>query len=283
MPFWIDRLADPKAAAIDLEAGTLFDDTEEYRRLLRQIGPDALRVTDKAPSILSFSASSGSSYRAPASFIAGARRRTTGRGGRDAAGICSAHARQPGGALQPWRRMSGVGRLEKAVANLQRAVELRPGLEVALTYRAHAFLHLGRELDAVITYRRLSRKGRGPARTAALFGQALAIEGKWDEAEKELRRQLVQAPTHAEARYLLAELLSERGMLDEAAQHLVQVGRNSPGRVPTTNRGEAHDGRGSAPDRAHARGGRAAQGRLGSATQGSLRLGQGVRRSWRLR
>ena len=49
------------------------------------------------------------------------------------------------------------------------------------------------------------------------------IEGKLEEAEKELRRLLGQAPQLAAARVLLAQILSERGMLDEAAQHLSEA------------------------------------------------------------
>jgi hypothetical protein len=50
LPFWIQRLDDSNASAIGrAEAGGLTEAAEEYLRLLRQIGPHALRVTDKAP------------------------------------------------------------------------------------------------------------------------------------------------------------------------------------------------------------------------------------------
>ena len=50
LPFWIDRLGDLNASPIDrVAAGGLFGAADEYLHLLRQIGPQALRVTDKAP------------------------------------------------------------------------------------------------------------------------------------------------------------------------------------------------------------------------------------------
>jgi tetratricopeptide (TPR) repeat protein len=50
LAFWIDRLSNSKDSRIDsIEAGALSEAAEEYRRLLRRIGPESLRVTDKAP------------------------------------------------------------------------------------------------------------------------------------------------------------------------------------------------------------------------------------------
>ena len=54
------------------------------------------------------------------------------------------------------------------------------------------------------------------------------MEGKPEEAEKELRRLLAQAPQHGAARRLLAQLLSERGELDEAAGHLREAVQTLP-------------------------------------------------------
>jgi tetratricopeptide (TPR) repeat protein len=49
------------------------------------------------------------------------------------------------------------------------------------------------------------------------------MEGKLEEAEEELRHLLALAPKMARARALLGELLSNRGMFEEAARHLTQV------------------------------------------------------------
>ena len=54
------------------------------------------------------------------------------------------------------------------------------------------------------------------------------MEGKPEEAEKELRRLLAQAPQMAAARALLGELLSNRGMFEEAARHLTQATETFP-------------------------------------------------------
>ena len=66
------------------------------------------------------------------------------------------------------------------------------------------------------------------------LAKALVLEGKPDEAEKELQRLLGSAtplmPSRqvAAARQLLAELLSARGKFDEAARHLTQAVESQP-------------------------------------------------------
>jgi hypothetical protein len=51
LSFWKDRLDAWRASRIgSIEASTLSKAAEDYRALLRSFGPDALRITDKAPS-----------------------------------------------------------------------------------------------------------------------------------------------------------------------------------------------------------------------------------------
>jgi len=112
------------------------------------------------------------------------------------------------------------GRSAEAVAHLQRAVELRPSFEVALAHLAAGLVQQMREPEALAAYRKLSRRAEDPLARRLFSARALALEGKRDEAETELRRLLTVAPHLAEARTFLGELLSNGGALEEAADQL---------------------------------------------------------------
>ena len=72
-------------------------------------------------------------------------------------------------------------------------------------------------------YRKLGRVTKDPLLRRHFSAQALAIEGKREEAETELRRVLAIAPDKSGSRALLAQLLSDQGKFDEAARHLALV------------------------------------------------------------
>ena len=124
-------------------------------------------------------------------------------------------------------------------------------------YLGHALLQLGRESDAVITYRRLSRRAGDPLERRRYLAKALAIEGKWDEAEKELRRLLAQAPDACGSSVPAcgASVGTRYARRGRAASD--PGDRNSPRRVPATSRGETHDGGRPPVNQTHARPGRA--------------------------
>ncbi len=115
------------------------------------------------------------------------------------------------------------GRPAEAIASLERAVELKPGFDSALGHLATALHQLGREREALLAYQRLSRNAEDPVAGQFYSAQALAMEGKLEEAENEVRDLLGTAPQMARARALLGELLSNRGMFEEAARHLAQA------------------------------------------------------------
>ena len=60
------------------------------------------------------------------------------------------------------------------------------------------------------------------------LAQVLKMEGKLEEAEAEVRGLLATAPQMVRARALLGELLSNRGMFEEAARHLAQAAEVFP-------------------------------------------------------
>jgi tetratricopeptide (TPR) repeat protein len=70
---------------------------------------------------------------------------------------------------------------------------------------------------------KLSRLLDDPLERRHHLAEALALEGKYSEAEMELRRVLAVAPEKVGSRDLLAQLLSFRGMFEEAQQRLAKV------------------------------------------------------------
>jgi tetratricopeptide (TPR) repeat protein len=113
-----------------------------------------------------------------------------------------------------------LGRLQAATASLRRALELRPGLVRALRHLAETLEPQGREAEALFAYRKLARTAESPVERLRYSAKALVVEGKLDEADTELRRALAVAPQDAESHVLLGQLLSDRGMFEDAAPHL---------------------------------------------------------------
>jgi tetratricopeptide (TPR) repeat protein len=120
------------------------------------------------------------------------------------------------------------GRPAEAAASLELAVELKPDFASALGHLAAALHQLGREREALLAYQRLSRSADDPISRRFYLAQALRMEGKLEDAENEVRGLLALAPQMAKARALLGELLSNRGMFDEAARHLAQAAEVFP-------------------------------------------------------
>ena len=121
-----------------------------------------------------------------------------------------------------------LGRMTEAVAALQRAVELRPGQFVALVNLAYALELEGHQAEAVSAYRKASRKAGNDVERSEYSAKALAMENKLEEAETQLRRLLAIAPKRSAARSLLGRVLSERGMIEEAAQQLALAVEDEP-------------------------------------------------------
>ena len=126
------------------------------------------------------------------------------------------------------------GRPAEAVASLQRALELRPGSDPALRGLVDRLQAEAPTPDALRACRKLSRTADSALKRRYYLAKALVLEGKPDEAEKELERLLAGAtplmPSRqvAAARQLLAQLLSARGMFDEAARCLTQAVESQP-------------------------------------------------------
>jgi tetratricopeptide (TPR) repeat protein len=123
---------------------------------------------------------------------------------------------------------AGSGRQAEAAASFQRAVDLRPGSNAPLRRQIDRLQAEGHSPDALRACRRLSRTGDSAFERRHYLAKALILEGKAEEAEKELRRLVAQAPHLAATHLDLARLLLERGMFDEAAQHAAQAVETIP-------------------------------------------------------
>jgi tetratricopeptide (TPR) repeat protein len=126
------------------------------------------------------------------------------------------------------------GQPAEAVASLQRALELRPGSDPALRSFVDRLQAETPTPDALRACRKLSRTADSALKRRYYLAKALALEGKPDEAERELERLLAAAtplmpPLQvAAARQVLAQLLSARGMFEEAARYLTQAVESQP-------------------------------------------------------
>ncbi len=119
------------------------------------------------------------------------------------------------------------GRLVRASASLQRAVELRPSFQSALRHLIDTLEPLGREQEALSACRKLSRTADDPAERRYYTAKALLKEGNTEEAEVELRRLIALAPGSFSLE--LGRLLSSRGRFSEAEVLLTQATQNAPG------------------------------------------------------
>jgi tetratricopeptide (TPR) repeat protein len=120
------------------------------------------------------------------------------------------------------------GRQAEAAASFQRAVDLRPGSNGALRRQIDRLQAEGHSSDALRACRRLSRTGDNAFERRHYLAKALMLAGKPEEAEKELRRVLAQAPHLAATQLDLARILLERGMFDEAAEHATHAVETIP-------------------------------------------------------
>lgn len=119
------------------------------------------------------------------------------------------------------REVSARELLDRSTGRLSEALASQPRLESELSVAlAGGYRQLGDYARAtVLAQRGLDHAMDAPSRSAAWIELArnLAAQGRYDEAEKNLRTALELAPSQeGSIRLRLAEVLSERGQLDEA-------------------------------------------------------------------
>ena len=154
-----------------------------------------------------------------------------------------------------------AGRLEDALAHLERATELHPRHGLARAELADVQLALGRPAQALASYRAALALGHdGPAVQLGL-GRALSGVGDWRAAATTLRELLERAPDLPQAPLAWGELAraqAERGRTAEAERALRELERRAPGHplsVEVRARLRALAREAEAPERAAGNGG----------------------------
>ncbi|WP_096704608.1 tetratricopeptide repeat protein [Magnetospirillum sp. 15-1] len=109
-----------------------------------------------------------------------------------------------------------AGRLEEAVAEYRRTLDLHPDLEDALANLGMALYGLGRLEQAEGCYRRLLEMRPGNAMAANNLGNILRQSGRLDEAETVCRQAVEIMPNLAAGHYNLGLVLAGLGRLPEA-------------------------------------------------------------------
>jgi tetratricopeptide (TPR) repeat protein len=120
------------------------------------------------------------------------------------------------------------GRLRDGTDSLQRAIDLRPSFEGALRHLVDGLEPQGREAEALIACRKLSRTAEDPLDRRYYAAKVLVKEKKFDEAAKELRQLVVLSPDRTEVRLLLGQLLSDQGQFEEAVNQFSGVVLRAP-------------------------------------------------------
>lgn len=121
-----------------------------------------------------------------------------------------------GPSFQPGKAAYEQGRMQEAVASLDRAVGEAPEEAEPYLYRALARGEVGDTKGARADFEKALALRPDSAMAHYFFGDMLLSAGEIDPAESHLRRALAIDPAYAWAHYRLGDLLRKRGRLDEA-------------------------------------------------------------------
>jgi tetratricopeptide (TPR) repeat protein len=134
--------------------------------------------------------------------------------------------------------MAGAGRLEDAVAEYQRALELRPGYALAHNNLAIAFLRLGRAAEALENFRSAIRFDPSLVEAHLNAGLISRATGQAAEAAAHLRQAVQLGPDWILAVDSLASLLAAGA--DSSVRNPEEAIRLAEHAVALTNRHDAN-------------------------------------------
>ncbi|MBI5741577.1 MAG: tetratricopeptide repeat protein [Nitrospirae bacterium] len=122
------------------------------------------------------------------------------------------------------------GRLKEAVDEYMTAIRLNPGFAAARKNLASALYTGGHYAEALEHYRVVAELRPDDAGALADLGSAYGAVGAFDKAIEHFREALRLDPDHAEAHYNLAVAYSATGRADEARGHYDAARRARPGK-----------------------------------------------------
>jgi predicted O-linked N-acetylglucosamine transferase (SPINDLY family) len=108
------------------------------------------------------------------------------------------------------------GRLDEAIANCRRCVELKPDVAEGYSNLGRAWMAQGRIEEALACFRRALELRPGFAEAHNRLGLALQAQGNWQPAAASYRQALQANPAFPEAHLNLGNALKEGGHLEEA-------------------------------------------------------------------
>jgi tetratricopeptide (TPR) repeat protein len=109
-----------------------------------------------------------------------------------------------------------AGRMDKAVTQLERAVEMSPGFVYARMYLGRALAKQGDYVSAIDHYKRVLNEQSENADAHYYLAYALAEEGRAEEAIGHYRQVIRLAPEFADAHFNLASLYDSSKRYDDA-------------------------------------------------------------------
>jgi tetratricopeptide (TPR) repeat protein len=137
------------------------------------------------------------------------------------------------------------GRFDDAIANYQKALEIRPDYALALGNLGITLQQRGRVGEAVADFKRTLELDPGNVKVQNNLGLILSGSGQFDEAIEHYQKALEVMPTYAEASYNLALALEGKGQWDAAIAQLQNTLAIMPDFAP------AHNNLGNALQRAN--------------------------------
>jgi tetratricopeptide (TPR) repeat protein len=115
------------------------------------------------------------------------------------------------------------GRLDEAIVQYQKVLQINPVETDALNNLGSAFLQQGRPDEAAAYYQKALALQPDSAATLYNLGNALFRQGRTGEAMAQYQQALAIDPSSAEARYNLGNALLQQGKIDEAMAQYQQA------------------------------------------------------------
>ncbi len=119
--------------------------------------------------------------------------------------------------------LDSQGRSDEAMAQYQKALEIKPNYIHALNNLGVAFARLNRLDEAMAQYQKAVQLQPDYVEAHYNLGNALAKRGRMDEARAHYQQAVDIKPDYLKAHYNLGGVLAARGRLDEAVAHYRQA------------------------------------------------------------
>jgi Flp pilus assembly protein TadD len=120
------------------------------------------------------------------------------------------------------------GRMDEAIRQFQKAVEIMPDLADAHNNLGNSFFQLGRMEDAIAQYQKALAIMPDNADAHNNLGNSFSRLGRTEEAIAQYQKALAVMPDNAKAQNSLGIILSGQGKRDEAIVHLLAAIKSKP-------------------------------------------------------